>query len=102
MKHAADAADVFPNCKGPATATSLAWFCTACCCSTGFVCLLTYTLYPKMSKRSGRLGGKGAPGSARSAVLNALAALQPPELIPLLELLLLPISSSFLHRQQQQ
>jgi U3 small nucleolar RNA-associated protein 20 len=48
-----------------------------------------------MSKRSGRLGGKGAPGSARAAVLNALAALHPPELIPLLELLLLPISGCF-------
>jgi U3 small nucleolar RNA-associated protein 20 len=61
----------------------------------GFVPLLTMVLYPKLAKRSGRLRGRGAPGSARAAVLNALAALQPAELTPLLELLLMPISSAF-------
>jgi U3 small nucleolar RNA-associated protein 20 len=48
-----------------------------------------------MRKRSGRLGGRGAPGSARAAVLNALAALQPLELRPLLELLLEPLGGVF-------
>lgn len=52
-------------------------------------------LYPKMRKRSGRLGGKGAPGSARTAILNYLAALEPEELGPLLELFLEPLSVAF-------
>lgn len=52
-------------------------------------------LFPKLRKRSGRLGGKGASGSARSAILNFLAALQPMELRPLLELFLEPISHVF-------
>lgn len=52
-----------------------------------------------MRKRSGRLGGKGVPGSARSAILNYLAALEPAELAPLVQLFLQPISSAF---QQQQ
>lgn len=63
--------------------------------TTGFVPLLIMTLFPKMRKRSGRLGGRGAPGSARAAVLNALAALQPLELRPLLELLLEPLGPVF-------
>jgi Down-regulated in metastasis len=63
--------------------------------NTGFSALLTLVLYPRLAKRSGRLGGRGAPGSARAAVLNALAALEPAELLPLLELLLTPISTAF-------
>ena len=54
-----------------------------------------------MRKRSGRLGGKGAPGSARSAILNYLAALDPAELGPLVQLFLQPISAAFQHQQEQ-
>lgn len=57
--------------------------------------MVIWILFPKMRKRSGRLGGKGAPGSARAAILNSLAALEPPELTPLLELFLQPMSASF-------
>ena len=57
--------------------------------------MLVRLLYPKMRKRSGRLGGKGAPGSARTAILNYLAALEPEELGPLLELFLEPLSVAF-------
>ena len=66
----------------------------------GLIPLLVRLLYPKMRKRSGRLGGKGAPGSARSAILNYLAALDPAELAPLVQLFLQPISTAF--RQQKQ
>ncbi|KAL4434124.1 hypothetical protein ABPG75_000565 [Micractinium tetrahymenae] len=61
----------------------------------GVVPLLIRLLYPKMRKRSGRLGGKGAPGSARAAILNFLAAAEPGELRPLLELFLAPLSAAF-------
>lgn len=37
----------------------------------------------------------GAPGSARAAILNFLAAAEPAELRPLLELFLTPLSSAF-------
>jgi U3 small nucleolar RNA-associated protein 20 len=37
----------------------------------------------------------GAPGSARAAILNFLAAAEPPELRPLLELFLAPLSPAF-------
>ena len=63
--------------------------------SAGLIPLLVRLLYPKMRKRSGRLGGKGAPGSARSAILNYLAALDPAELAPLVQLFLQPISTAF-------
>ncbi|KAL0035339.1 hypothetical protein WJX77_001780 [Trebouxia sp. C0004] len=66
----------------------------------GLIPLLVRLLYPKMRKRSGRLGGKGAPGSARSAILNYLAALDPAELAPLVQLFLQPISKAF-QRQDQ-
>ncbi|PSC76593.1 small subunit processome component 20-like protein [Micractinium conductrix] len=62
----------------------------------GVVPLLIRLLYPKMRKRSGRLGGKGAPGSARTAILNFLAAAEPGELRPLLELFLAPLSAAFI------
>ena len=52
-----------------------------------------------MRKRSGRLGGKGAPGSARAAILNYLAALDPPELAPLVQLFLQPVSAAFRHQE---
>ncbi|PRW58885.1 small subunit processome component 20-like protein [Chlorella sorokiniana] len=61
----------------------------------GLVPLLIRLLFPKMRKRSGRLGGKGAPGSARAAILNFLAAAEPHELRPLLELFLAPLSAAF-------
>ncbi|EFN57812.1 hypothetical protein CHLNCDRAFT_51116 [Chlorella variabilis] len=61
----------------------------------GVVPLLIRLLFPKMRKRSGRLGGKGAPGSARAAILNFLAAAEPGELRPLLELFLMPLSAAF-------
>ncbi|KAG2487780.1 hypothetical protein HYH03_013624 [Edaphochlamys debaryana] len=61
----------------------------------GLVPLLIRVLFPKMRKRSGRLGGRGAPGSARAAILNFLAHLRPPELRPLLELLLEPMAAAF-------
>ena len=68
----------------------------ACCAyAAGLIPLLIRLLYPKMRKRSGRLGGKGAPGSARAAILNYLAALDPGELGPLLELFLEPLSGAF-------
>ena len=63
--------------------------------TAGLIPLLARLLYPKMRKRSGRLGGKGAPGSARTAILNYLAALDPEELGPLLELFLEPLSIAF-------
>ncbi len=69
--------------------------CNSCSLVSGVVPLVVLVLYPKMRKRSGRLAGKGAVGSARAAVLNALAALRPVELRPLLELLLLPLSAAF-------
>lgn len=56
--------------------------------------LLIRLLFPKLRKRSGRLGGKGASGSARAAILNFLAALEPLELRPLLELFLEPLSAA--------
>ena len=70
--------------------------------SAGLVPLLVRLLYPKMRKRSGRLGGKGAPGSARSAILNYLAALDPAELAPLVQLFLQPISTAFRQKKQSQ
>ena len=54
--------------------------------------MLARLLFPKMRKRSGRLGGKGAPGSARAAVLSYFAQLNPTELAPVVQLLLLPLS----------
>ena len=69
--------------------------------TAGLIPLLVRLLYPKMRKRSGRLGGKGAPGSARSAILNYLAALDPAELAPLVQLFLQPISAAFQHQQEQ-
>ncbi len=68
----------------------------------GLTPLLVRLLYPKMRKRSGRLGGKGAPGSARSAILNYLAALDPAELAPLVQLFLQPISTAFQQREQSE
>ena len=68
--------------------------------SAGLIPLLVRLLYPKMRKRSGRLGGKGAPGSARSAILNYLAALDPAELAPLVQLFLQPISTAFRQKKQ--
>ena len=56
--------------------------------------LVVHLLWPKM-RRSGRLGGRGAPGSARTAILNALSALEPAELAPLMQLLLQPVGSAF-------
>lgn len=38
----------------------------------------------------------GAPGSARTAILNFLAAAEPGELRPLLELFLAPLSAAFI------
>ena len=57
-------------------------------------------LFPKLRKRNGRLAGRGAPGSARSAILNALAALEPLELAPLLELFLEPLAAVFDRRAE--
>ncbi|KAL4860053.1 Small subunit processome component 20 [Chlorella vulgaris] len=68
----------------------------------GVVPLLIRLLFPKMRKRSGRLGGKGAPGSARAAILNFLAAAEPAELRPLLELFLTPLSSAFVRPAGEQ
>ena len=68
----------------------------------GLIPLLVRLLYPKMRKRSGRLGGKGAPGSARSAILNYLAALDPAELAPLVQLFLQPISTAFQQQEQNE
>lgn len=72
-----------------------------CAHTAGLIPLVVRLLYPKMRKRSGRLGGKGAPGSARSAILNYLAALDPAELGPLVQLFLQPISAAFQHQQEQ-
>ncbi len=55
-----------------------------------------------MRKRSGRLGGKGAPGSARAAILNYLAALDPAELAPLVQLFLQPISAAFQRQKENE
>lgn len=63
----------------------------------GLLPLLIRLLFPKLRKRSGRLGGKGAPGSARAAILNFLAALEPLELRPLLELFMEPLGAA-IHR----
>ncbi len=71
-----------------------------CLLFAGLIPLLVRLLYPKMRKRSGRLGGKGAPGSARSAILNYLAALDPAELAPLVQLFLQPISTAFQQKKQ--
>lgn len=68
----------------------------------GLIPLLVRLLYPKMRKRSGRLGGKGAPGSARSAILNYLAALDPVELAPLVQLFFQPISTAFQQGSQSE
>ena len=59
------------------------------------ILVLARLLYPKLRKRSGRLGGKGAPGSARAAVLSFLAALDPAELGPVVELFLESLSGAF-------
>lgn len=67
--------------------------CTTNGCA-GLKAVLVRLLWPKMRKRSGRLGGKGAPGSARAAILNFLAALDPPELRPLLVLFLTPLDAA--------
>lgn len=51
-------------------------------------------LWPRMRRRSGRFAGHGAPGSSRAAILNALTALLPEELAPLLLLNVQPLSNA--------
>ena len=65
----------------------------------GLMRLVVHLLWPKMRRRTGRLGGRGAPGSARAAILNALSALRPAELAPLLVLLLQPVGQAFVQPQ---
>ena len=44
----------------------------------------------------------GAPGSARAAILNFLAAAEPGELRPLLELFLAPLGAAFVQPEGEQ
>ena len=67
---------------------------TSMCTHTGLMSVAIRVLWPRMRRRSGRLGGHGAPGSSRIAILNALTALQPPELAPLLQLNVQPLGAA--------
>ena len=87
----------------PSLSLSLLLVCIACCADTadcaapaGLMAVAVRVLWPRMRRRSGRFSGHGAPGSSRAAILNALTALQPPELATLLLLNVQPLGAALL------